>query len=146
MLCLGQKICRNVSGSCGLIRQHQNFTWAGNGINADIAVHCFFGKCYENITGAGDLVYLRNRRCAESHGSDGLCSANLIDGIHTGDISSYQSSGIDFTVFSGRGGHNDLIYTGYFRRDHIHQYTGRISGFSTGNIDTRPLNGGDLHT
>ena len=145
MLCLRQQICCNVSGGSGLICQYQDLAGARNGINADIAINSFFGKSYENVTGTGDLVDLRYRLGSESHGCDSLGTADLIDGIHTCNISGYQSSGIDLTVFSGRGGHNDLIHTGYLSGDHIHQYAGRVSGFTAGDIDTGSFDGGDLH-
>ena len=145
MLCLGQQVRRHITGICRFICDHQNFTGSCDGINAHITKAGFFGKGNENISGPGDFIYLRDALCAKCHGCDGLCAADLVDLIHTGDMCSNQCTGIDLSVCSGRGCHDDTLHARNLCRKHVHQYAGGIRSLSTGHINAGNRDGQNLH-
>ena len=61
-------------------------------------------------------------------------------------MSCNQGNRIDLSVLSRRSHHHDSLYTGNLCRNDVHQNGGRVSGFSTWNIDTDTLKSRHLLT
>ena len=139
MLCLRQKVCCNISWICSLICKNQDLTRSCDRINADITVHCFFGKGHKNISRSYDLIHLRNTLCSIGKCSDRLCAADLVDFISSCFFCSYQCGRIDLPVFSRRCCHDDLIYPRHLRRHNVHKNRRRINRLSTRNINADSL-------
>ena len=144
MLCLGKQVCRNISRISCLICHNQDFTWSCNGINADMTVNCFLCKCYIDISRSYDLVNLRDTLCSVSKGCNCLCTADLVDLIHTGFFGCNQCIRTYFSIFSRRRYHDDLIHTGNLCRHHIHQYRRRINCLSSRHIHADSVKRSDL--
>ena len=103
MLCLGQKIRSHKTGIRSLVRQHQDLAGACDGVDAHETVNGFFRQSHIDISGAHDLVHLRDRFRTESHGGDGLSAAGLVDLINAGLPCGHQSGGADLLLPGNRG-------------------------------------------
>ena len=139
MFCLGQKIRCHVTWIGSLVCKNKDLTRSCDRINADMTVHCFFGKCYIDIARSHNLIHFRDALGSISKCCDCLCTAHFIDCIHTCFLCRNQRCRIDFTVFSRRRDHNDLIHTGNFCGNDIHQNRRRINSLSSRYIHTNLL-------
>ncbi len=136
MFRLGKQVRRHITGIGRLVRNDQNLTGTGDGIYTDIAEAGLLRKRNEDIAGACDLIYLRDTLRTESHSSDGLRPADLIDLIHARDAGRRQCTRIHFSVRPRRCRHDDLLHARHLRRDHIHQHAARIGRLAARHIDT----------
>ncbi|GFI70127.1 hypothetical protein IMSAG249_01954 [Lachnospiraceae bacterium] len=144
MFGLGKKIRGNKFRIGALIGKYQDLAWPCNRIHAHIAETCFLCQCHENISRPGNLVHPGNALRSKGHGGNSLGAPCLVDFVYPGNVGGNQRPGIDLSVCTGRRSHNDPGNPCHLCRQHIHKDAGRISRFTSGHIDSRPFNGGDL--
>ena len=119
-----------------LICQYQDLARSGDGINADMSVNSFFGKCHIDVSRTYDLVYFWYTLGSECQSCNRLGTTHFVDFICSCLHSGNKCGRIHFSVLSARGRHDDLLHTCHFCRYNIHQNRRRINCFSTRNIDT----------
>ena len=141
VFCLRKKVCSYISRISSFIGKNKNLTWSCNGINADISIYGFFGESNKNIARSYDLVNFRDTFCTVGKSTDRLCTADFVDFISTGFFCGNKCGRIYFTVFSRRGGHNDLVNTCNFGRYDVHKNGGRIYCLATRYIYTDSFKG-----
>ena len=95
MLGLGDHIGSHIFRISVFIRDDEDLAWTGDHIDVDLAVDQALGTGDIRISRPDDFIHARDALGAISEGSHGLCTADLADAGHAGDM---------------RGGRNDRIY------------------------------------
>ena len=136
MFCLGKQICRYISCIGSLISKYHDFTWTGNGIDADMSEYTTLCECDKDISRSYDLIYLWNGFGSIGKCSDCLCAASLVDLIYTGFLCRNQSCRIHLSLCVTRRCHYDLAYSRNLGRDNIHKHGRWICSFTARYIHT----------
>ena len=144
VLRLAQQVRRHMDGIALAVGNHQNFTGARDHVNGHLAKDLLLCLRHESVARSHDLVHLWDGLRAISQGSYGLGAAHFENSVHTGNAGRRQNGGVDFSVFSRRGHHDDLGTARDFCRDGVHQHCGRIGRRAAGDIDAHLLNGSHL--
>ncbi len=133
------------------VGKHQNFTRAGNHVDADFAKHPALGSGHIGVTRAGYFVHRRNGRRAIGQRRHGLRAANGEDPVHTRHMGCSQHQGVALALprfhagANGRGhDHGDLSDASHLRRYRVHQHTGRVGRFAAGHVNAHAVQRRDL--
>ena len=73
-----------------------------------------------------------------------MCAADLEYLIHAGHLCRRQNDRIDLTLGVGGRHHHQLLDTGDFGGDGVHQHRGGVSGSAAGDVKTGPIHGDDF--
>ena len=144
VLCLREKVRRDEPGVGRLVRDHKDLAGACDRVDAGHAKTRFFGKGYENVAGARDLVHLGNGLRAIGHSCDRLRAADLVDLCRARNVRSCNRAGRCLAVCTGGRAHDDLLNACHLGRDNIHQNAGGIHSAAAGHIAARNRDRCDL--
>ena len=99
------------------------------------------GQADEQVARPADLVYFGDGIGPVSHGSDGLNAADLVDGIHPGDLRRHQYGRVKRLGTAARRCKDNLFDSGDPGGDSGHQDGGRIGGGPSGSVEADPVQG-----
>ena len=125
----------------------QLFTCRNKNCGSELIMLCLGKQVCRNISRISCLICHNQDftwSCNGSKGCNCLCTADLVDLIHTGFFGCNQCIRTYFSIFSRRRYHDDLIHTGNLCRHHIHQYRRRINCLSSRHIHADSVKRSDL--
>ncbi len=142
MLCLGQKVCRNMHG-VGVCICHNKYL-AGS-CHHVYAAHLGGNQplcsCNEDVARACNLVHAGNALRAVCEGSNGLGSAYLHNFVHTTHRGSRQHFRLYLSVCLYRCGHYELLNSRNLCGKGVHKHCGGICRSAAGDIYAGTLYG-----
>ena len=143
MLGLAEQVHGHPVGRRAAVGQHQDFTGAGNHVDAHGAEHPLLGAGHIGIAGAGDLVHLRNGGRAVGQGRHGLGTADGEAARDARHIGGRQHQGVLLAARRGHD-HDDFLHASHMGGNGIHQHAGRIGRLAAGHIDAHAVQRRDL--
>ena len=143
VLRLAQQIRRHPGGIGAAVGQYQHLGGPGDHVDVYPAEDLALGLRHVGVSGAHDLIHLRDGPGAVGQGGHRLGAAHLVDPGHAGDFGCGQDVGVHRPIPPGRRHHNDLPHSGDPGGNGIHQHGGRVGGGAAGHIDAHPRQGDD---
>ena len=141
MLGLGNQIGGAKVGLGGFIGDNDSFGGAKDAVNVHLALHQLFGIGHEYVARPANLVHFGNGFRAIGHSGDGRRAADLIDGIHAGNLGGGQYRRVQGFVAAPGSGQDDFLDPGDPGGNSRHQHGGGIGGGAAGGVQADPFQG-----